>query len=165
MQAQPVHQKDADFGLPQGPAASVPLVFRPVERTAVPDSGKASGPLTVTDSVKSLGAPGQVAGAFSIQDTGESRVDKLHPDRRLDPVREPERSKTPIGVAKVGQAAATLLTGVAATTFGLCYWKYHTRIDRQIEGTPVNGLGLRIAASLAIPVGVVLTWAGITQLF
>lgn len=159
--AQPVHQKDADFGLPQGPTTSAPPVFRPVERTAFPDSSTAS----VTDSVKSSSVSALVAGSSPHPDSGESRVAKTQPDRRLDPVREPDRSKPPRGMAKIGAATATLLTGVASTTFGLCYWKYQDQINRQIDDTQVNRLGLMIAATLAIPVGVVLTWAGITQLF
>ena len=161
VQAQPVHQKDADFGLPQVPTTSAPPVFRPVERTAVPDSVKASA----TDSVKSSSVPALVAGSAPHRDSGECRIAKPQPDRRLDPVREPDRSKTSPGMARIGKATATLLTGVASTTFGLCYWHYHTRINRQLEGMPVNGLGLMITATLAIPIGVVLTWNGVTQLF
>lgn len=158
--AQPVKVKD-DLGLPSASVlAPAPMEFRPVARDAVQPSAVEASPVSRTDSVTA-----DVGPRTAPKDTGSRTSQAAVPDRRLDPVRKPDRSDPRDPVVRVGNATATLLTGVASTTFGLCYWKYHRRIDRQIEDAPINPLGLAIAATLAIPAGAVLTWAGITMLF
>lgn len=158
VRAQPVSQKDVDFGLPLGPAASEPPVFRTVERTAVPDSGKAS--TTLTDSVKSSGTPRSVAGATLDRDSGPSRATKPEPDRRL--VRPKTQEVEP---PRIVQGTAMAVTGVLLSSFGLYYWGHHSEMDDQAQEKDVNPLGLALVATATIPVGTVLALFGIAQLF
>lgn len=67
--------------------------------------------------------------------------------------------------ADVAWGVSTALTGIAATTFGLCYWKYSRSIDPQIRDKGIDPLALGIAATLAIPVGVVMTCFGVLVMF
>lgn len=159
VRAQPVSQKDVDFGLPLGPAASEPPVFRPVERTAVPDSGKVS----MTDSVKSTSVPALVAlvaGSVPHPDSGEGRAAKPEPDRRL--VRPKTQEDEP---PRIVQGTAMAVTGVLLSSFGLYYWGHHSEMDDQAQEKDVNPLGLALVATATIPVGAVLALFGIAQLF
>lgn len=164
-QAQPVQPKEADFGLPQAQLlAPAPQDFRPVVHDTLPVPAPAT--VALTDSVQtSTGRSLTMPDTATATPGSSTAAGKSIPDRRLDPVRKPDHSDPKDPVVRVGNATATLLTGVASTTFGVCYWKYSARINREIEDKPVNRLGLMIAATLAIPVGALLTWAGITMLF
>jgi len=65
----------------------------------------------------------------------------------------------------VAWGVSTALTGIAATTFGLCYWKYRPSFDLQLQDKGIDPLGLGIVSTLAIPVGVVMTCFGILATF
>lgn len=69
------------------------------------------------------------------------------------------------GKGNVAWGVSTALTGIAATTFGLCYWNYHRSTAQQIQDKGIDPFDLGIAATLAIPVGVVMTCFGIAAMF